>query len=251
MAVKTMDLGQVAGSSAYQEAQAGGYTGTKEEFQEDLAGIGDAGKAFIINGGDYDSNDFTPNKTKDEILAAIQAGKRVILRRIAVADKVFSDYLLASCNITDTSTYFYFTAIGNTSVVVAYIYCPSDPNFSPQGSYRNTEIPGPATAAPKAPGIASAGTGSAYARSDHVHPKETKSLTIILYSDSWNPADKIQISTVSGVTSSNTVLAAPSPSSQDDYTKAGVKCMEQQTNSLVFSCETIPTFDLVVNIVII
>ena len=37
MTTKSMDLGQVMGTSAYQEAQAGGYTGTKEDFQTQLA----------------------------------------------------------------------------------------------------------------------------------------------------------------------------------------------------------------------
>ena len=36
MATKSMDLGQVMGTSAYQAAQAGGYTGTQTEFNSAL-----------------------------------------------------------------------------------------------------------------------------------------------------------------------------------------------------------------------
>lgn len=56
---------------------------------------------------------------------------------------------------------------------------------------------------------------------------------------------------VNGVTAGNTVIVSPSPTSQDAWAKAGVKCTAQSANSLTFTCKTAPTAALTANIVIL
>lgn len=60
-----------------------------------------------------------------------------------------------------------------------------------------------------------------------------------------------QTITVSGVTASGNILVAPSPASQDAYTAAGVKCTAQAANSLTFTCDSTPTADLAVSVVLL
>lgn len=78
------------------------------------------------------------------------------------------------------------------------------------------------------------------AQSQHV----TRTVTLTSGSTSWSK-------TVSGVTSSNTVIVAPATASQEAYSAAGVKCTSQGTNTLVFTATSAPSEDLSVNVVIL
>lgn len=60
-----------------------------------------------------------------------------------------------------------------------------------------------------------------------------------------------QTITVTGVTASNVVLVSPAPASAADYAAAGIICTAQATDSLTFSCQTTPTNNLTVNVVIL
>ena len=57
--------------------------------------------------------------------------------------------------------------------------------------------------------------------------------------------------TVSGVTTSNTVIVTPAPASYNMYCECGVYCSAQAANSLTFTCDEVPTSSLTVNIVIL
>lgn len=59
-----------------------------------------------------------------------------------------------------------------------------------------------------------------------------------------------QTVTVTGVTATNTVFVSPAPASASDYASAGIICTEQGTNSLTFTCTTVPTNAITVNVVI-
>ena len=74
-------------------------------------------------------------------------------------------------------------------------------------------------------------------------------LTVTLTAAGWS--SNTQTVTVTGVTSSNTVIISPSPSNMEDYTNAGIVCTTQETNSLTFECDTTPTSAIDVNVVII
>lgn len=60
-----------------------------------------------------------------------------------------------------------------------------------------------------------------------------------------------QTITVLGVTSSNTVIVAPAPTSASDYSAAEILCTAQGTDSLTFTCTTVPANAIIVNVVIL
>lgn len=73
--------------------------------------------------------------------------------------------------------------------------------------------------------------------------------TVALSAAGWS--NKSQTVPVSGVTASNTVLLAPAPASQSAYGKAKIVCTAQGSGTLTFTCETVPTAAVNVNVVIL
>ena len=74
------------------------------------------------------------------------------------------------------------------------------------------------------------------------------SLSITIAVSDWN--NKTCTKTVSGVTSSNTVIISPAVSSIEDYGEAQVRGTAQATNQITFACEDTPSNDLSVNIAV-
>ncbi len=64
-------------------------------------------------------------------------------------------------------------------------------------------------------------------------------------------SNNTQIITVSWVTANSTVIVSPAPSSISDYANCGVYCSAQWSWTLTFTCNTTPTNDIDVNIVIL
>lgn len=60
-----------------------------------------------------------------------------------------------------------------------------------------------------------------------------------------------QTITVTGVTATNTVFVAPAPASAADYATAGILCTAQATDSLTFTCTTVPTNTITLSVVIL
>lgn len=56
---------------------------------------------------------------------------------------------------------------------------------------------------------------------------------------------------VTGVTASNNVIVAPAPASQADYTAAGIICTAQGAGTLTFTCTTVPSSAITVNVLIL
>lgn len=75
------------------------------------------------------------------------------------------------------------------------------------------------------------------------------SITVTLASASWS-SQSITVS-ATWVTTTNTVIVAPAPADMDDYTSNKVKCSSQGSWTLTFSCDTEPTNDIDVNVVIL
>lgn len=63
-------------------------------------------------------------------------------------------------------------------------------------------------------------------------------------------SNNTQSVTVTGVTASNIVFVAPAPASAADYAAAGIVCTAQGTDSLTFSCTTVPSNAITVNVII-
>lgn len=72
----------------------------------------------------------------------------------------------------------------------------------------------------------------------------------LLFSGAWS--DNQQRIAVAGVTATNTVFVSPEPSTQnyDEYTSCGIRCVAQSPGYLTFSCEDVPGFDVVANVLV-
>lgn len=74
-------------------------------------------------------------------------------------------------------------------------------------------------------------------------------VTVTLAAADWS--GNSQIKTVTGVKPNNTVVVAPAPSSSSDYSAAGILCTAQSINQLTFSCDTTPSNNISVNVLIL
>ena len=75
------------------------------------------------------------------------------------------------------------------------------------------------------------------------------SATATLAVNDWS--SNTQTVSVTGVSASNNVIVAAAPASQADYTSAGILCTAQGAGTLSFSCQTVPTNAITVNVLII
>lgn len=66
-----------------------------------------------------------------------------------------------------------------------------------------------------------------------------------------NWSSNTQTVNVTGVTASNNVIVAPAPASQADYTAAGIICTAQGAGTLTFTCTTVPSSAITVNVLIL
>ena len=265
MATKSMDLGQVMGTSAYQEAQAGGYTGTKEEFQKELAAVGNGGGTFVIQAEITESNEISNvDKTFDEVNAARKAGKAIRLKLIA--DGEILELPLTGFAFYENRYYYTFC--------VASAYDTREVSFIYEGGSLSTAVDTTSLLklsifAPAAPGTASAGTSDAAARADHVHPKEVSDAdratwngkaskptvtTVTLTAAGWNATTKKQTVTVAGVladTSKQVIwVTQTTEAAIDAYLEAGIVPVAQAANAVTLRADTVPTADITVNIVV-
>ena len=72
----------------------------------------------------------------------------------------------------------------------------------------------------------------------------TASLTV----EGWS--ENSQTVSVAGVTATNIVWVAPAPASNDVYGSAGIRATAQAEGTLTFTCTTVPTEAVTVNVVI-
>lgn len=66
----------------------------------------------------------------------------------------------------------------------------------------------------------------------------------------WDPTTHSQTITVTGLTATKNVLVSPAPASTADYIAGGIICSGQLNNTLTFTCTTIPSADITVNMMI-
>ena len=100
-------------------------------------------------------------------------------------------------------------------------------------------------------GVATPAIANHAANKSYVDSKAPTSVTITLSSSSWS--SNTQTVTVSGVVASETAqLITPTPAiaSQSAYYEAGIMCTGQAENSLTFTCQTVPTINMIVYVVI-
>lgn len=73
--------------------------------------------------------------------------------------------------------------------------------------------------------------------------------TVTLSASNWS--NNTQVVNVSGVTSDNTILVSYDPESYEAYSDAAIRCVSQGNDTLTFTCESIPSVDVSVNVVIL
>jgi hypothetical protein len=74
------------------------------------------------------------------------------------------------------------------------------------------------------------------------------SISVTLSASWWS--NNSQTVTATWVTTTNSVVISPDPSSFEDYTWATIYCSAQATNSLTFTCSDVPSNDITVNVMI-
>ena len=78
---------------------------------------------------------------------------------------------------------------------------------------------------------------------------EITTATTSLTSTGWT--NNAKTVSVTGVTASNSILVTPAPASMDNYANCGIKCTAQAAGTLTFSCTTVPSSTITVNVMII
>lgn len=82
------------------------------------------------------------------------------------------------------------------------------------------------------------------------HSSKATSTTATLASGSWS-TNGTQTVNVTGVTASNVIIVAPATTSMDEYVSCKIKCTGQASGTLTFSCTSVPSSAITVNVLII
>lgn len=79
--------------------------------------------------------------------------------------------------------------------------------------------------------------------------KDHRTVTFTIATTDWS--SNTCTKTATGVTASNTVVVSPAPASFADYGTAGIYCSAQSANALTFTCTTVPSTAISVNVLIL
>lgn len=90
--------------------------------------------------------------------------------------------------------------------------------------------------------------GNSILWSGNITVSSSTTTTCTLTSAWWS--SNSQTVSVTGVTASNTVIVSPAPADIADYADCGVYCSAQASGTLTFGCDTEPSGDIVVNVLI-
>lgn len=165
------------------------------------------------------------------------------------ADK---DDLLASGQLKNGDKF--FSMNGNQE----YRYVEEENEFYPvSNGGGGGNVPSPYTDTPQMDGVASAGASLNYSRGDHRHPSDTTKQDKIVYQSATlaaaNWVNNEQTVTVQGVLADETAqLIQPVPSASDitAYISNGIVAIAQGANSITFKCDTVPSSDIDIYVVI-
>ena len=138
---------------------------------------------------------------------------------------------------------------GHTPVKGTDYFTAADKSEIAEAAAALVTVPSASATTPKAPGTASAGSESAYARGDHVHPRDLpNAVGFTLTAAGWNSSTKTQTVTCAVVLADKTkqiIFVLPEDESEDSaYNAAGCWCTSQGANSLTFTCQTVPTANI-------
>ena len=98
-------------------------------------------------------------------------------------------------------------------------------------------------------GNGAGGVSAAVKGTDYAAPSVGVSVT--LSASGWNANAKTQTVSVAGVTATANLIITAAPDSYMAYAKAGVRCTAQGAGTLTFACETVPTANVAVHVLIV
>lgn len=75
-----------------------------------------------------------------------------------------------------------------------------------------------------------------------------KTATLTLSTSGWS--SQAQTVSVSDISATDTIVVSPSPEHIAAYSEAGVYCSAQAANSLTFTCDSTPSADISVNVIV-
>lgn len=99
--------------------------------------------------------------------------------------------------------------------------------------------------------ITNGGTGGTTAADARIKLGAVNMVTKTVTLSTYNWSSNTQTVNVTGVTASNTILVGYSPESYEAYSDAAIRCVGQDNNTLTFSCESKPSVNVSVNVVIL
>ncbi len=188
---------------------------------------------------------FSADKTFDEILQAYNSGYLVIATYIVPQDN--SSILLSLMFAAESAIYFsVYNLAGNRG---GHLFI----GFLADGTILNQEqfpIAKNVSFTPGTTGLTSDNIQGAIEEVNAKIPAKPKSVSVTLSASGW--ASNSQTVTVQGVVADETAqLIQPMPAiaSQAAYMAAGIYCSGQAANSLTFTCQTAPTENITVYVV--
>ena len=98
-------------------------------------------------------------------------------------------------------------------------------------------------------GNGAGGVSAAVKGTDYAGP--SVGVTVTLSASGWDANAKTQTVSVAGVTATANCIITAAPDSYMAYAEAGVRCTAQGSGTLTFVCETVPTADVMANVLIL
>ena len=124
---------------------------------------------------------------------------------------------------------------------IALLWCYPDGSIFPMANAETVNALDIATASFVGENIA-----ELYQYIDGLKPVAT---TVTLYSGSWEKS--AQSVSVTGVTASKNIIVSPHPDYFTEYVSANIRAVNQSANTVDFECDTTPTANIQVNILIV
>lgn len=185
------------------------------------------------------------DKTFDEILQAYNSGYLVIARYMLPPDN--SPILFSLMFAAESAIYFsVYNLVGNRGNHLFIGFLPDGTILNQEQFLKAKDV----SFTPGTTGLTSDNVQDAIEEVNEKIPSAPKSVSITLPASGWS--SNTQTVTVSGVSADETaqlIQPMPAMASQSAYYGAGVLCSGQAENSLTFTCQTVPTADLTVYVV--
>lgn len=206
-------------------------------------------------------NDLKINKlTKAQYDAAVQAGtigeNEISIITDLDAGQVIQVDVLPTADATEEGKIYQYIGVTDANYTNGYFYkCVSDGQSPATYSWERVDVQPAVDPLPDQTGnagkfLTTDGTDASWVDITTT-PASTPTLqgTSTYWIEDPNTHIISQTINVQGVTATNVVMVSPTPVSAEDYAQSGVICTAQSAGTLTFTCKTIPSVDLTLNVV--